>query len=82
MNNHKKDRILSILNPGDTVVSVTEHVIAVRNINGETRVLWYRIDENGLPRLDGKSLRITYVNGNRWLDNAAFDFADDQSLPF
>ena len=62
MNNHKKDRILSILNPGDTVVSVTEHVIAVRNINGETRVLWYRIDENGLPRLDGKSLRNTALS--------------------
>ena len=77
--NFKKHYFLPILKEGDTVLSITEHVIAVRSVTGEARAYFYHYDEKGVPRLEKKSLMITRGEDATGM---GYDCVGSENLPF
>ena len=74
-----KNYFLSILREGETVISITEHVIAVRTVTGEARAYWYHFDKEGVPCLDTKSLMITHGDD---IAGMCYECVDSKNLPF
>lgn len=74
-----KNYFLSILREGDTVISITERIIAVRSVTGEARAYWYHFDEKGVPRIEERSLMIVHGDDGMGM---SYDCVDSENLPF
>lgn len=76
----KKNYHLIVLGKGETVVSVTERVITVKDITGRFYAYWYHFDEDGTPVIDNRNLMITTDDDIIRAESSCDDDPDD--FPF
>lgn len=66
---------IEALDQGDQVIGFSENRIAIKKANGELEILTITFDENNVPRIDDRSILITYKSS---ATNKA-SIVDDQS---
>lgn len=51
---------IEILEPGDEVVGFSENRLAIKKHTGELEIITLQFDENNVPRIDTRSVLITF----------------------
>ena len=74
-----RNYFLNILRDGETVVSITDRIITVRDEMGDAYGYWYHFDKNGTPVIEDRSLMVTSGNG---VKEMCYDAVGSEDLPF